>query len=165
MKKIFLILGIIAVLGAGGALAGWFLLWQQPPQACLGKKCYDVFLAKTDAQRKQGLMFCEKMKDGQGVLFIFEKEGLYQFWMKNTLIPLDMAWLDNSGKIVFIARDSQPCKKEPCELINPNENATYVIEINAGEIEKTGMRIGDKIDLKNIANNVNDIEKPGSCQL
>ena len=79
-------------------------------QVCFGQKCFFIELAKTEAERNQGLMYRKELDKNKGMLFIFDKEGSHPFWMKNTLIPLDIIWIDSRGKIVFISQNVQPCK-------------------------------------------------------
>ena len=82
------------------------------------------------------------------MLFVFEKEGIYPFWMKNTLIPLDIIWLDRDGKVVFIKEDAQPCTNHICPKINPNKKAKYVLEVNSGIIKQIGLSVGDKMKIE-----------------
>ena len=117
-------------------------------QVCFGSNCFYVTLAKTNAEKERGLMFIEYLDEGNGMFFIFDKDGNHPFWMKNTLIPLDIIWINNDGKVVFISENSQPCKENFCSPIYPNANAKYVLEINAGISKKIGIKIGDKADIK-----------------
>lgn len=115
-------------------------------KACFNSTCFFVKLAKTEAEREEGLMSRNKLDEDKGMLFIFDKEEIYPFWMKNTLIPLDMIWLDNDKKIVFIAENVQPCSpklKDACPSIIPKSKAKYVLEINAGMFKKTGAMVGN----------------------
>ena len=82
------------------------------------------------------------------MLFVFEKEDVYQFWMKDTLIPLDMIWIDEGGKIVFIKENAEPCESEPCESFVPDGKAKYVLEINGGMTKLRGIDIGDSAEIK-----------------
>ncbi|MCX6815196.1 MAG: DUF192 domain-containing protein, partial [Candidatus Aenigmarchaeota archaeon] len=91
-----------------------------------------------------GLMDRNYLASDKGMLFVFANEGVYPFWMKNTLIPLDMIWLDSDHGVVFISRDTQPCKQDPCPTINPGKNAKYVLEVNAGVSDRIGLKEGDK---------------------
>ena len=109
-------------------------------QVCFSTTCFSVELAKTPAEQQQGLMNRKTLADNAGMLFIFNKEGNYPFWMKNTLIPLDIIWLDAKGKVVTI-RSAEPCKVSDCPDYNPSGNAKYVLEINhdaASDIIKLG---------------------------
>jgi len=94
-----------------------------------------VELARTPAEQEQGLMYRESMEEKNGMLFVFSKSDIYNFWMKNTLIPLDMIWIDDQFKVVKIMT-AQPCVSDPCMVYNPEKLATYILEINAGMAEK-----------------------------
>ena len=112
-------------------------------QVCIKSYCFLVETARTDPEREKGLMFRQSLPEGHGMLFIFDKEGGYSFWMKNTLIPLDMVWMDKNKKVVYIAKNVQPCIADNCPAINPNVNAQYVLEANAGAVDKIGIETGD----------------------
>ena len=105
--------------------------------------CFFVEVARTEEQRQKGLMFRERMDKKEGVFFVFEKEDVYPFWMKNTLIPLDIIWIDKDFKVVFIFKNAQPCQKDPCPVLDPKISATYVLEINAGLVDDLDIRFGD----------------------
>lgn len=114
---------------------------------CIGKSCFNVEIASTEMQREKGLMFRKKIGENEGMLFIFNKEGVYPFWMKNTLIPLDIIWINNN-KVVFINENSQPCKNLICPQIIPPNNAKYVLEINAGACRKANIKVADELSIK-----------------
>jgi uncharacterized membrane protein (UPF0127 family) len=114
---------------------------------CAGEKCFSVELAKTNAEREKGLMNRASLDKNKGMLFIFDKEGIYPFWMKNTLIPLDMIWADSNGKAVFISQNVQPCKSLICPSVIPTSKAKYVLEINAGICQKIGLKLGDELKI------------------
>jgi len=113
-------------------------------RACFSQNCFNAEIANTPESREKGLMFRQSLDNNSGMLFVFDNEGVYTFWMKNTLIPLDMIWIDSNYSVVFIARNASPCKTEQCPITNPGRNALYVLEINSGEIDKLGLREGDK---------------------
>ena len=77
-----------------------------------------------------------------GMLFIFNEEKIYPFWMKNTLIPLDIIWIDSSKKAVYIKHSAQPCGAGDCPNITPDKPANFVLEINGGLCEKLGISEG-----------------------
>lgn len=86
------------------------------------------------------------------MLFIFDdmvsKRG---FWMKNTLIPLDIIWLDDQRKIVHIEQDVPPCVQDPCPSYGPDDvMSKYVVEINAGKIDALASEIGDEVVIKGL---------------
>jgi uncharacterized membrane protein (UPF0127 family) len=114
---------------------------------CFSSHCFSVEIASTPEQRAEGLMYRSHLDADSGMLFVFPAEGDYPFWMKNTLIPLDIIWMDSQGEVVHIARDAQPCDSADCPNIEPGKNASYVLELNAGMAEKTGLKEGDSMAL------------------
>ena len=112
-------------------------------QICFGQNCFSIELAKTNAEREQGLMNRKELDKNSGMLFIFDSDSIYPFWMKNTLIPLDMIWLDDNSKVVFVAQNVQPCKTFICPITTPPVKAKYVLEINGGVSKILGIKVGD----------------------
>ncbi|WP_424432652.1 DUF192 domain-containing protein [Planktotalea sp.] len=107
-----------------------------------GEARFTVELADEPAERSQGLMHREVMAASAGMLFVFEKPQPVAFWMKNTLIPLDMVFADRTGKILRIHENAIPHDETPI----PGGDAVYaVLEINAGLTEKFGFRVGDAL--------------------
>ncbi len=103
-------------------------------------------LARTEEERARGLMFRERIRPDQGMLFVFEEEGLNSFWMKNTLVPLDIIWLGRDRRIVHIAADVPPCKADPCPTYGPDAPAAYVLELKAGEARARGLKPDDRLE-------------------
>ena len=93
-------------------------------------------------------MYRTQLGKDKGMIFIFDKNGFYPFWMKNTLIPLDMIWMDGTGKVIFIAQNVQPCKTFICPSVMPTGSAKYVLEVNAGICQQINLKVGDKLDIK-----------------
>jgi uncharacterized protein len=112
---------------------------------CFKERCFFVKLAQTEEEKKMGLMFKENLNPDSGMLFIFAKEGVYPFWMKNTLITLDIVWINEEKEVVFISKNTQPCLENNCRSITPDKNSKYVLEINGGILDKIGLRVGDKL--------------------
>ena len=106
-----------------------------------------VEIVDDDAGRMTGLMFREKLEEDEGMLFVFEDENYRSFWMKNTLIPLDMIFIDGGLKIVDI-KNEVPCKEDPCALYASKKPARYVLEVNSGFTGKNSIREGNSISLK-----------------
>lgn len=117
---------------------------------CFEDNCFFIEVVSTPAEREKGLMFKDSLDKNKGMLFVFESEGSYPFWMKNTLIPLDMIWMDSSGKIVDIA-EADPCTEDPCFVYYHAESAKYVLEINKGLSSELGIMIGQMAESKLIA--------------
>ena len=117
-------------------------------RVCFDGHCFDVELAVTPVQKSLGLMFREKLDSQEGMLFVFNQEGQHSFWMKNTLIPLDIIWINKDQEIVFISENTQPCKKTLCPMVKPTENAKYVLEINGGLSKEIGLMVGDRAEIE-----------------
>jgi uncharacterized membrane protein (UPF0127 family) len=110
-------------------------------------------VASDDETRQQGLMYRDRMPDATGMIFIFPQVGDYPFWMKNTLIALDMIWIDEHGRIAHITHDVPPCKADPC----PNYGSTsipsrYVLETAAGVAKKHNVAAGSVLRFEGLEN-------------
>jgi uncharacterized protein len=110
-----------------------------------------VQVADTLEIRDKGLMFVEKLPKNEGMLFVFSAETYGGFWMKNTLIPLSVAFLDSDRKILKIL-DMAPCKEEICPTYDPEISYHFALEVNRGWFEKNQIKAGDfvKLDLNHL---------------
>jgi len=115
-------------------------------KVCFESSCFDVELATTPFERERGLMDRDFLDFDNGILFVFEKEGIYGFWMKNTLIPLDIIWIDSRGVVVFIEENVKLCVNE-CSVFTSDKEAKYVLEVNSGIVEKIDLKVWDKLEL------------------
>ena len=118
----------------------------QTKQICLEDFCFVVEIADTPSKKAKGLMYRTSLKDNEGMLFVFEKPGIYGFWMKNTFIPLDIIWLNENLEVVDIKENAQPCLKENCPIFKNSTPARYVLEIKGGKVEELGIQKGDKFN-------------------
>ena len=100
-----------------------------------------VEIADTPETRKQGLMFRDRLPEDHGMLFVFESESLYSFWMMNMSINLDMIWIDSDGIIVHIERGVPACS-QTCPSYQPDSPALYVLEMNSGFADSIGLEEG-----------------------
>jgi uncharacterized protein len=104
-------------------------------------------LALTPAQREQGLMYRKELKDGEGMLFVFQSDQVLSFWMRNTLIPLSIAYISYDGKILEIY-DMQPQNLDP---VHSSRSVRYALEVPQGWFSRAGLAPGDNIiNLKEI---------------
>jgi uncharacterized protein len=108
-------------------------------------KKIEAEMAYTDANRARGLMFREHLPEDAGMLFLFPSLDIHGFWMKNTLIPLDILWLNERKEVVYMVT-IDPCKKDPCESVVPLQKAQYVLEVNAGFAKKYKIEIGSRME-------------------
>jgi len=102
----------------------------------------DIEIAETEDERMTGLMYRTELRENQGMLFIFPNEELHTFWMKNTLLSLDILFVSTDGVIVTIQHDTVPHSEASIPSLKP---AKYVVEVNAGYARKFAIHIGDKI--------------------
>jgi uncharacterized protein len=99
--------------------------------------------ATTDAL---GLMHREELAPGEGMVFLFDEDETSGFWMKNTLIPLSIAFYDANGVIVRIL-DMEPCTEEPCPVYEPGAPYRGALEVNRGAFRRLGVEAGDRVTL------------------
>ena len=112
------------------------------------KKTSQCDIADTAAKRPLGLMNRESLPQDAGILLIFEDEAEKSFWMKNTLIPLDMIFTDSNFEIVHIQKNAEPCKTIACVSYPSVKPAKYVVEINGGLSEKFGIEEGQFVKIR-----------------
>jgi uncharacterized membrane protein (UPF0127 family) len=104
-------------------------------------------LALTPVQRGRGLMF-RKRAPADGMLFVFPSATSGGFWMKNTLVPLKIVFLDSSGRQVRTLRMT-PCRKDPCRIYEPGEQYRFALELPAGD-QRQALRLGPLAELKRL---------------
>lgn len=105
-------------------------------------------VARTPAEQAMGLMYRTSLADDRGMLFPFNPPRPTQFWMKNTLIPLDMLFLRN-GVIRSISANVPPCQADPCPTYgSPAEEIDQVIELRAGRAAELNLKVGDRITIQ-----------------
>jgi len=102
-----------------------------------------VRVSETPGDRERGLMFTESLPPGEGMLFVFEREQVLSFWMKNTPLPLSVAFINKAGRILEI-RQMQPLDEETLHI--SRQPAMYALEMNAGWFEKHGVKVGDRVE-------------------
>ena len=107
-----------------------------------GQARFRVEIADTDALRAQGLMNRENLARSAGMLFIFEAPTSPSFWMRNTLIPLDMIFVDPTGAVTHIHQNAVPHDTTP---IPGGDNVLMVLEINGGLSEAMGIDVGSQL--------------------
>jgi uncharacterized protein len=117
-------------------------------QVCFNNKCVDVEIASTDDERVRGLQSRPSLGSDQGMLFVFPSPGKHSFWMKNTLIALDIIWMDHARRVVYIEENARPCKIAPCPAYVPPEDALYVLELNGNSAGALGIKKGSVLDFR-----------------
>ncbi len=108
-----------------------------------------VELAETVQEQREGLMYREELPENEGMLFVYAPGAAPNFWMKNTLIPLDMLFISSDKTINKIHTNVPPCPPEwgnDCPNYGSNAQSQYVLEVNAGYTEKHGIEVGDLVE-------------------
>jgi uncharacterized membrane protein (UPF0127 family) len=108
-------------------------------------------VAADDATRTRGLMYRNHLDDGHGMLFVFEEEVEHPFWMRNTVIPLDMIFIGADQRIVGIKADTTPLSLAQVTVGRPSK---WVLEVAGGYAARAGMAAGDKIDFDGVPTRV-----------
>ncbi|GHV32784.1 hypothetical protein AGMMS4952_23820 [Spirochaetia bacterium] len=96
-------------------------------------------IARTDEQRERGLMWRKTLADGEGMLFVFDRDRILSFWMKNTLLPLSIAYIAYDGRVLEI-HDMEPRNLTP---IQSARSARYALEAPQGWFTRMGIKVGD----------------------
>jgi hypothetical protein len=112
----------------------------------VGGKAFDVAVANDHAERTRGLMFVQNMPEDAGMLFIFPNTQYRLFWMKNTLIPLDILYFDDNRQLINVER-AVPCKSSSCPHYPSRGRARYVLELNLGISQRYDFTPGMKLEL------------------
>ena len=105
-----------------------------------------VQIAGSPAARERGLMNVTHLSDGQGMVFAFPAITNMAFWMKDTVIPLDIAFWNAAGRIVDVKR-MQPCLRDPCALYESKTAYIASVEVAGGLLDRAGVRVGDSVSL------------------
>lgn len=135
---LLLVLAAVFVLLAG-VIAFSFL---NDESVTINNKRLNVTVADSSSERERGLSGRERLSDKEGMLFIFDSDGVYCFWMKDMKFNIDMIWLDKDKKVIHIQENATPDSYP--ETFCPNQEARYVLEVGAGNARKLEIKRGDK---------------------
>ena len=107
-------------------------------------------IAATRPDRETGLMHRTTLARNTGMLFVFPADSPYPFWMKDTLIPLDMVWMDAGKRVIYVEKNAAPCPaiRLQCPSFGPSEPARYVLEISAGTADRLGIKPGASLSFQ-----------------
>jgi len=156
MKKYIKVLIILFLVGVGvffylngNNISSLYPIQIQSDSATIDIK---VELAVTPEDKSLGLMYRENLKEGRGMLFIYEKSSPVSFWMKNMLISIDMIFIGEDLEIKHIAHNVPPCPPEEtrCPTYRPPVPVKYVLEVPSGYSEKNEVNVGDRVVLGDI---------------
>lgn len=108
-------------------------------------------IADTPQKRATGLMYRDHLKKDHGMMFFFDQAQEWTFWMKNTLIALDLIWLDDKKRVIHIERNVPVCTRtdDSCPQYRPNDGAMFVLELAAGTVDGLKIEKGSKLQFAN----------------
>ncbi len=109
----------------------------------IGGQNLSVIIADTAEERTQGLSGHPGLKDNEGMLFVFDEPGEYYFWMRGMNFAIDMIWISEDGRVVYIKKDARP--EDHLSTFGPDVNAKYVLEVNSGFSDKYNLKVGDMV--------------------
>jgi uncharacterized protein len=146
MPRPFLFVFLAAAVALAGSSAGaelqHFAKSSLEIRTAHGPRRFTIEIAETEAQMEQGLMYRRHLAPDAGMLFIYEQPTLATFWMKNTLIPLDMLFVDAQGRIVNIHANAVP---QSLAVIRSAAPVRAVLELNGGAAAIFGIKPGDEV--------------------
>lgn len=136
MPVIYYYLSVLMLLGLSS-------LTYSKPNMCSYINSLEV--AKTSQQQQQGLMHRKYLCPKCGMIFVYPRDAMQSFWMKNTYIPLDMIFVNSKGKIINIYIDTIPNNSQI--IYSSDEPVQYIIELNANIVQKLNITIGDYVNM------------------
>jgi uncharacterized protein len=130
-----------------GALYGGYVILRPSAsntvQVQFGKVTLSVEVAKSAADQQKGLSDRDAMANDHGMLFVFDSEATWGFWMKDMRFSLDIIWFDSQRHVVYVEKSLTPCTPQDCPIYTPPTKAMYVLEVNAGFIQNHKIALGD----------------------
>jgi uncharacterized membrane protein (UPF0127 family) len=121
--------------------------------ATVGNKIYKLIVVKTEIDKQKGLSGKNSLPNDSGMLFLFQEKSKPAFWMKNMKFSIDILFINDSKIVDIVENAKNPSAKQNTNelpIYKPSEDANYVLEINAGEVEKNKIKKGDTVIFKGV---------------
>ncbi len=112
----------------------------------VGKDVYQIEVARTREEQSRGLMYRESLESDKGMIFIYKEDRKLSFWMKNTYVPLSIAFVAKDGTI----KEIHQMKPESLTPVKSTHSVRYALELPFGSFQRSGAKIGDKISLPSL---------------
>jgi uncharacterized membrane protein (UPF0127 family) len=139
-----IVAAVLLILIAGTLYAGYVLFKPAGTTRIMFEGVVlSVEIAATPADQQKGLSDRDSMPLDHGMLFVFNSEGMWEFWMKEMRFSLDIIWFDSQKRNVFVEQGLAPCTPEDCPMYTPTVNSMFVLEVNAGFVRAHNVGIGD----------------------
>lgn len=145
MKKaaIVTLVILVVIVVSAGSIAYFVSQPAKGVRIVLSGVVIDVELATTAAAQEKGLSGRDSMSANHGMLFVFDSENYWGFWMHEMRFPLDIVWFDSNRRAIFFEQRLQPCTPNACPVFTPTAKAMYVLEVNAGFVATHNVLLGD----------------------
>lgn len=115
------------------------------PKLTIGTHLFSYDIAITDSQRQQGLSGRDRLPESHGMLFVFQNKAQHGFWMKDMNFALDFIWIDDTIVVDITENVPPPAPGEQITAVAPRVPVNRVLEVNAGTVQRTGIKIGDNV--------------------
>lgn len=146
--RLFLPLLMLALAGSVHAAAAPKPDTMRTVKVTLHGNAFTTELATDEKAREHGLMDRKELRADHAMLFVFPDLAPRWFWMKNTLIPLDILYFSDKRELVSMQLNVPPCTADPCPSYPSGAAARYVLELPAGTVAQRGIQVGDKMDIE-----------------
>jgi uncharacterized membrane protein (UPF0127 family) len=141
-----IIIGAVLALVLVSTLSVAYLLMRPPsnnaPHIRIAGVTLTVEIAKTSTEQAKGLSGRDKLPADHGMLFVFDNDDFWGFWMIDMKFPLDIIWFNSNRQVVYIQQDLPPCTPQGCPVFEPPVKATYVLEVDAGFVQAHNVTLG-----------------------
>ena len=148
MKTLLILICMVVIASAAGFWHRHMKSEQSVPENALvrvGGRLYEAEVVRTPEALSKGLGERSGLPENEGMLFVFDEPARHAFWMTGMRFALDIIWIDKDSRIVHVIEKAPISSRE---TFIPSANAIFVLEVNAGEFEKSGARVGDVIEIK-----------------
>ncbi|HVR72185.1 MAG TPA: DUF192 domain-containing protein [Vicinamibacteria bacterium] len=142
MRRRLLLASVLAAAAAARVAAGPQVI----PLTLPSGQVLQAEVMVKDEDRAMGLMFRPSLPTDRALLFVFEDLDFHGIWMKNCRFPIDIVWLDEERRIVYVAEAVPPCKADPCPVYQPMKKAAYVVEMGAGQARREKATPGSRLE-------------------
>jgi uncharacterized membrane protein (UPF0127 family) len=147
MRKILLATSLFIILIIIGIFYNFLFQKENLNKIQVGNAVFEIEIADTSLKQSRGLSGRENLEENKGMLFVFDKPEIRGFWMKGMKFPLDILWICGE-KVIGFVENAPPAISEDAPVYYPPKAVDKVLEINAGLVEKIGIRLEDKALLR-----------------
>jgi uncharacterized membrane protein (UPF0127 family) len=141
-KLLVVLIGSMIFLVVLIGVVGYLLYQPESPHIMINGVMLTVELAETPGAQEKGLSGRQSLPSDHGMLFIFDHEDNWGFWMVDMRFPLDIIWFNSNRQAVFFEQDLSPCTPQYCPVYTPDAKAMYVLEVNAGFVAAHQITLG-----------------------